>query len=386
MRLTRLGRSAVAGALSLLSTGALLSYAPAVIAGALMLSIVAVDLLTLRATLAVPSYLEPAPARLELSRGTEAMVRLRARGRRPHMIKVRGRAPRELGPGLYEVAIKAGRAGLVEVSAVEAVYRSPLRLLEFADLLPLRPRLSLVVHPSSLPAITTFLSAGGKGLSLSGSPMPPLVGPGEEYAFTDELRPGEPANRVDWRATARIGRPMIKRFYAEWATSASLVVDLTATDDVSVDELAQEASILLYALRSSSESRFYLYDGERLLKAPGAQEVALELLRALGRYYPEVNRILDDLPGLRPSLEESSAVEGPRVIALTQLLSALPSLLPPRCVIVQPTRPWVWAPSIEDAYTMRVRHDRARALAEAAGCRVFRRATEALSALGLMTA
>ena len=385
MKLTRLGRSVVAASLAAVAAWALYAYPPSLVAGAVLVGLIVLDLLTTRVYLMTPSYLEPAQARLETSRGAEVKLKLRLKGRRPHSLAVLGTVAKELTPGrVYELSIRPSRAGEIEISEARARYLSFLRLFEIDDLIPLRPRVNVVVHPSSLPLIAAVLAAGGAGRNPQGEPAPPLIGHGEEYAYTDELRPGEDASRMDWRATARRGKPMVKRFYAEWASSATVVIDVTATDDVSADEIAGEAAALLMATGQLPNSQYYIYDGTRLLRAASARDAAVEVIKWLGKYYPEVNRLLDDYPGLRPALTQSEAIEGQRVIAVTQLLSGLTSMLPPRCAIVQPTRPWIWAPDLAEAYLTRVRHDRARSLAEAAGCRVFRTAAEAVKALGLI--
>ena len=385
MRLTRLGNAILAASLAAVATWIINAYSPSLVAGAVLIGLIAVDMLALKVYLMTPSYLEPAPARLETSRGAEVKLKLRLKGRRPRSISVSGGVAKELTPGrVYELSIRPSRAGEIEISEARARYLSFLRLFEIDDLIPLRPRVNVVVHPSSLPLIAAVLAAGGAGRNLQGEPAPPLIGQGDEYAYTDELRPGEDASRMDWRATARRGKPMVKRFYAEWASSATVVIDVTATDDVSADEIAGEAAVLLMATGQLPNSQYYIYDGTRLLRAASARDAAVEVIKWLGKYYPEVNRLLDDYPGLRPALTQSEAIEGQRVIAVTQLLSGLTSMLPPRCAIVQPTRPWIWAPDLAEAYLIRVRHDRARSLAEAAGCRVFTTAAEAVKALGLI--
>ena len=385
MRLTRLGNAILAASLAAVATWIINAYSPSLVAGAVLIGLIAVDMLALKVYLMTPSYLEPAPARLETSRGAEVKLKLRLKGRRPRSISVSGGVAKELTPGrVYELSIRPSRAGEIEISEARARYLSFLRLIEVDELTPLRPKASVVVHPSSLALIRAVLAAGVMSGGLQGGPAPPIIGRGDEYAYTDELRPGEDASRMDWRATARRGKPMVKRFYAEWASSATVVIDVTATDDVSADEIAGEAAALLMAAGQLTNAQYYIYDGTKLLRAASAQDAAVVVLKSLGRYYPEVNKVLDDYPGLRPALAQSEAIEGQRVIAVTQLLSGLNSMLPPRCVIIQPTRPWIWAPDLAEAYLIRVRHDRARSLAEAAGCKVFRSAVEAVRALGLI--
>ncbi|MGC9072169.1 MAG: DUF58 domain-containing protein, partial [Acidilobus sp.] len=363
--------------------GVLTSYWPAALVGIFIFAVIAFDLAILKLALLRPTVLEPSPTRAEASRGSEVVIRLKLKGRRPLSVSVLGKEAREVARSIYEVKLTLTRSGLLEIYEANLIHRSPLRMVTLDEAAPVRPATSIISHPSSVSVLAQVLGLAGGSPEFSPSPSPPLIGPGEEYSHTDELLPSEHARRIDWRATAKRGKLMVKRFYADWARLTSLVIDLTATDDVSGDEMATEAATLMLSLGHGGELSIYLFDGERLWRATDPSSAAIEVLRSLGRFYPEVNRVLDEFPGLSPRLSEADSVEGVRVVAVTQMLSRLPSLLPPGCVIVQPTRPWVWAPTLREAYMLRVRHDRAKALAEAAGCRVFRRAVEALTALSI---
>ena len=383
IRLSPAGRALLAyGALaSLLGLAAGSRWLAA--SGALALALLLADAAYLAAVARGRVRFRPLRPSVHLPRGSEAEAVLVPEGRPWGDVVVPGASVEGLG-GAVAVRARLARAGTRLISSVLLRRRSPLRLAEAEAEAPVRPPLELVAYPVAPALLAPLLHAGaGRLPAFPGSPLPPLVGPGTEYAYTDEMREGDEPRRVDWRATARAGKLMVKRYWAEGLSSVALVVDLTATDEESADELAVEAAKLLSWLpQAYPEAKIYLYDGRSLSLARSPADAAAALLRSLGRFYPEAARVLDEYPGLRPALAEAGGVAEARAVAVTQLLSPLLSMLPPGSVIVQPTRPWLSAPGLEEAYVLRRRHDRLAAMARAAGCAVVRTAEEAAEALG----
>ncbi|MCA9289932.1 MAG: DUF58 domain-containing protein [Phycisphaerales bacterium] len=56
-----------------------------------------------------------------------------------------------------------------------------------------------------------------------------FVGSGLEYAQSRPYEPGDPLRQMDWRLTARIGRPFIKEYEALKRTSVHVVLDTSAS-------------------------------------------------------------------------------------------------------------------------------------------------------------
>lgn len=54
-------------------------------------------------------------------------------------------------------------------------------------------------------------------------------GHGIEFAEVREYQPGDPFQAIDWKVTARVGRPFIKRFVEERELTVLLLVDISAS-------------------------------------------------------------------------------------------------------------------------------------------------------------
>ena len=66
-------------------------------------------------------------------------------------------------------------------------------------------------------------------LGISGHALSPVRGRGMEYAESRDYAPGDDARHIDWRLTARSGRPHTKLFQAERERLTLLVADTSAT-------------------------------------------------------------------------------------------------------------------------------------------------------------
>jgi len=75
-------------------------------------------------------------------------------------------------------------------------------------------------------------------------------GHGIEFAEVREYEPGDPFNAIDWKVTARTGRPFVKRFVEERELNVLLVVDVSGSTDFGTrgrtkKDLATEVAALL---------------------------------------------------------------------------------------------------------------------------------------------
>jgi len=308
-------------------------------------------------------------------------------------------------------------AGLYGSEELRVWVKGRLGLVEGVGEVPFK--LTLKVYPRVLAtaiAATKFLLATG-GLGVGEQPTE-LRGAGLDYADSREYLPGDTLRHMDWKATARLGRLVVKEFYVGGGTGVYLVYEAAAPDPISLDELS--AAFLNSVLAVADQGLplgLMVHDGEKvLLRVPRVQPaltVALALRYALQivEVYPEelygvlepksageLRRILEGLDEtpLRELLEAElrafrGAVTEPYRV-LGQMLSEggervqlvlasslsrdplpvleLASIAQRRgyfLLVLQPTRPWVGANNLEEAYRLYERYARLNRILESRG-------------------
>jgi len=214
-----------------------------------------------------------------------------------------------------------------------------------------------------------------------------------EYNSTRDYYPGDELRHIDWRATARHQSLKVKEFSSPFLAKVNLVFDTTATDEISADLLATEFFNTLLALADTGTAiSASLYDGAQFseVNAKNAvEEIAEASLKMLGRFFPDIGRILD-LPfssdHKRDYFSEQNIPSKGSAIIITQLLSNLidkllivnqvsDDALLQKTVgiasVVQPTQPWLTIISIEDAYIAKKEIERKVASLRSMGIKVI---------------
>lgn len=276
--------------------------------------------------------------------------------------------------------------------------------------------LSFHVRPRILAAAiraAEFLTSA-KGIG-SGDRPTKLKGAGLEYASSRKYQPGDEIRHLDWKATARLNRPIVKDFYLEGGEKVHLVFEATAPDPVSLDKLSSSfLNLTVLLARSGVPLDLTVHDGGRLkVHLPEANQreiVALALKHALEAVEVEVEELytvleprtsrelrkmlrrLDEGP-LREMLDiqlkalvgqegspyralENLATEGGenlRIVLNSSLQGDIVPLLEfgqriqdrgRELSILQPTQPWKNSDSLEESYRTRRRYSRIRRVLE----------------------
>lgn len=121
-------------------------------------------------------------------------------------------------------------------------------------------------------------------------------GQGVEFSEVRAYQPGDPFQSIDWKVTARMRRPYVKRFAEERELTVLLVVDLSASNDFGTRgslkrELATEvASVLaLAAMRSGDRVGLLVYTDriERFMRPRRGRNRNLQLLWDLVSCVPQ---------------------------------------------------------------------------------------------------
>jgi uncharacterized protein (DUF58 family) len=158
---------------------------------------------------------------------------------------------------------------------------------------------------------------------VSGHALSPMRGRGMEYAESREYTIGDDARHIDWRLTARSGRPHTKLFQAERERLTLVVADTapslyfgTRTRFKSV-QAARAGAIAAWAALRDGDRIAALRGSRREAPIPpaGGPRGALRVLDALVRWYA---RAPDDDAGLDVALDHAARVlrPGSRMLVL----------------------------------------------------------------------
>ena len=128
-------------------------------------------------------------------------------------------------------------------------------------------------------------------------PYPSLFrGQGIEFSEVREYQPGDPFQAIDWKVTARMRRPYVKRFVEERELAVLLVVDVSASNRFGTrralkrDLVAEVSSILaLAAMRAADPVGMLLFSDrvERYVRPARGRNRNLRLLHDLVTARPE---------------------------------------------------------------------------------------------------
>lgn len=160
------------------------------------------------------------------------------------------------------LSLTAGRRGLFALPPLRAYTSFPFNLFRIGR--PIRSMESLLVLPSFHPLASVDIPLGAKyqpgGISITSH-----IGESAEYIGNREYIPGEPVRRMDFRAWARLGQPVVREYQEEYYCRIALVLDTWVPSG------------------KSSESPALRPSGKQQREARSAQlEAAISLTAAIG--------------------------------------------------------------------------------------------------------
>jgi uncharacterized protein (DUF58 family) len=122
----------------------------------------------------------------------------------------------------FEYTITPLERGAWEFSGLELLYRSPLRFWSRKVFLP------CISRGRTYPDFTKLKQAAGRDLrgirELSGH-IPRRRGQGMEFLDLREYQPGDPVRAIDWRATGRRGKVIIREYQEEQDQQVLFILD-----------------------------------------------------------------------------------------------------------------------------------------------------------------
>jgi len=246
-------------------------------------------------------------------------------------------------------------------------------------------------------------------------------GPGTEYADTREYTPGDSLHYIDWKATARYGKLMVKEFFLEAGRGAHIIYDVRAAGPISQDKLATDfLNTCLGVVEQGYPVGVTVHDGDRVLlhstDEPPRQVLKMAMgyvLESMEADLEDIDRLIDPLTSaqirkfLRGVKEErikrmlefeakviqdklgephrflvrlSRQIDEPRhFLLISQLSGEIVEILQltdeirsrHQLTIIQPTQPWREAKSLEEAYRWYERIKKVEGLLTRQGVQLF---------------
>jgi len=140
-------------------------------------------------------------------------------------VEVAERSLPELAPGQsagLSASFTPVRRGRVRFEGADVVVPEPLGLLR--RVFAVSARDSVLVYPVVHPLAGALSGFGRRRTEPGVSDSRRSNGTGEFKALR-EYRQGDPLRRIDWRASARMGRPLVKEFHEERTAGLTIVLD-----------------------------------------------------------------------------------------------------------------------------------------------------------------
>jgi len=150
-------------------------------------------------------------------------------------------SPQAITPGETKIKLtfQPPLADIYKAEKANLTVTGPLKLTQMTVEAPLK--ITITAYPRTLAAIITaleFLTTTSPFTLGTGTAQLKIRGLGLEYMDTREYQPGDEPRTIDWKATARLAKLMIKEYYMERASTIHIIYDATAQDPVEKDQLA----------------------------------------------------------------------------------------------------------------------------------------------------
>jgi hypothetical protein len=263
--------------------------------------------------------------------------------------------------------------GSYEVTGVDVLRVTPLGTLTFTSRAPIRLNVRVTPRAAYLLALAYEVLAGGgpnPGLSELESIVRSDSG---VYVYTREYMPGDSLRRVDWKATARRLRFMVKEYRLELGSLGLLALDLRCLGERTCDDIASAALLIAIGLPVEGRINVLELDTGRLLEMGQRELLAYTISRILepeiaGRldlqeYVPpptlgELQRIALKLGYKTKAKNIQASTQGATAILTTLLVENRKTLevvekarsRGDTTIIVTPRKPWLDMGSLEQAY------------------------------------
>jgi len=273
---------------------------------------------------------------------------------------------------------------------------SPIKL--FARKEPVRCSVEFEVLPEALYWILEALAIlkATSGIRYSGAGAPKTPASTGLYYETREYLPGDPIRNVDWKASSRRRKLMVKVFQEESAGGITIYYDLRSPTPYACDELASALiSSTIYSHRSGLDIRLSsIQEGKTFKPSSSYEAIAFAVRKVLEHEVLRVSEFFEYVePMTRRELEEllstfptpkshkiSYTLFSENNIVISSLLYDTISLLDivssskiagGSLNIIVPSKPWRGVGDLEEAYRIHLSYDNVRLKLERLNAKVL---------------
>jgi uncharacterized protein (DUF58 family) len=229
----------------------------------------------------------PAHVELRMVAGTSHAVEARIESNKPAIVSVEHPIgfcrvkpqPYRLNERLT-LEFSPNLAGVYQSDWIAVEAEAPLKAFTAKIHLPFRT--SLTVLPRVAQALARALELlAALGATAYEVPVQ-TIGRGTEYAETRVYIPGDDLRRIDWKATARFQRLMVKQYHQDSGGTVNLVYDLKAAGPITRDQAAAEFLTVATALTAQAiPYTITLVDGQNRMRTTKFRETRTALLTAV---------------------------------------------------------------------------------------------------------
>jgi hypothetical protein len=135
------------------------------------------------------------------------------------------------------IEISPKKAGTYTSEHLETQTNTPLKTFTIKTKIPFKTHITVI--PRIIPAIIRALELA----TMLGTTheIPAIhIGKGTEYAETREYMPGDDIKHIDWKATARTQKLMIKQYHQDTGGSTNVIYDTKTAGPITKDKTATE--------------------------------------------------------------------------------------------------------------------------------------------------
>jgi len=320
-------------------------------------------------------------------------------------------SPEILERGVNEVRLTISpRMGKIyKLDYLTAVFTDPLKILCEDFRTPLW--LEVTAYPRALPLVMEALRIIG-GAGYGGEAISVKKGRGMEYLWSREYQVGDPLSLIDWKASARLEKLIVKEFSEESYRAIGIIYDVRAIGPITGDEvnalflssvisaaryglpitmILKDGLTLISEYRSldpdtalrialSHSIKSYIVDGwdvYELLEPKAASQVlsiireleASGLLEALNLKVNSINEVISRL-ALREGVVYyvgNIVLDSDFILELSRRVKADNGEL----IVLTPAKPWMDLDSLEKAYVMYLSYSKILDALQRAGSRVM---------------